>query len=185
MFTKYILTLQKESKLRIFRFSDTTEKQKLLREIEELKCIIKQCELHVDTVCFEDIEKHTTKFEIPTAGYSSRIPNIEVDLQNELYNFAGFNCIKFRRDEIVCHLMTTNELQENKTYAVQFFIKDGKVFLGKWVMPMSIDMPDILNNTPIDKLQDISAFLKNCQRHINCYITRQDQYLKLKVCFLL
>nr|XP_012214439.1 PREDICTED: uncharacterized protein LOC105667299 [Linepithema humile] len=155
------------------------EKQKLLQDIKELKYTIKQLELQ-DTLCFKDIEEHVTKLQIPRYNHLRRIPNIEADLQNELHNFAGFNCVKYHRNEIVFNFTTPNKLQENNTYAVQIFIKDGKSFLGKWVMPMSIDMNNILTKTPIDKIENINVFLKNCQHHINCYLERQEQYLKLK-----
>lgn len=140
----------------------------------------------MNTLCFKDIEEHITKLQMPTTQLDfDKIPNVKADLQNEMYNLAGFNCVKYHRNEFVFNFTTINGLQEKNTYAVQIFIKNGKGFLGKWVMPMSINMNDILTKTPIDKIKNINVFLKNCQRHINCYVQRQEQYLKFKVCFAL
>lgn len=158
------------------------EKEKLLRDIKELKCIIEQCERELNTVRFANVEEHISKLqslEIPS--YPRVLPNVEVDLQNDLYNFAGLRCVKFRRDEVIFNFTSTSEHQKKDIYAIQIFIKDRKGHLGKWIMPMSIDMNDMLTKVPIDKLENLTSFIKSCKHDIDCYIVRQGQFLSLKV----
>ncbi|XP_071647204.1 uncharacterized protein [Temnothorax longispinosus] len=164
--------------------AEAAEKERLLREIQELKCIVKQCEWSLQTLRFKDVEERVTKRSLQSRDVSSRtrnsVPNVEVDLQNDLYRFAGFRCVKFRRDEIIFNFTSTNEKQKDNTHAVQIFIKDGKGNLGKWVMPMSIDMNYILSKTPIDQLKNLTAFIKNCKHNVDCYTARQEQFLSLQ-----
>ncbi|XP_029175475.1 uncharacterized protein LOC114943920 [Nylanderia fulva] len=165
----------------IEQIDEDTEKKKLRQEIKSLECLIEQCEQKLNTICFGDVEEHLTESpNLKILPHSRRIPNVEVDLQNELYNFAGFHCAKFRRDEIVFNFKPTSKYQKNDTYAIQIFIKNGKGELGKWVMPMSFDVNDMLSKIPIDKTKNIGPFLKSCQHNIDCYVARQDQFLSLK-----
>ncbi|XP_077276045.1 uncharacterized protein LOC143904923 [Temnothorax americanus] len=164
--------------------AEAAEKERLLREIQELKCIVKQCEWSLQTLRFKDVEERVTKRSLQSRDVSSqtrnRVPNVEVDLQDDLYRFAGFRCVKFRRDEIIFNFTSTNEKQKDNTHAVQIFIKDGKGSLGKWVMPMSIDINYILSKTPVDQLKNLTAFIKNCKRNVDCYTARQEQFLSLQ-----
>lgn len=164
-----------------------TEKEKLLREIQELKSIIEQCEWNLQTLRFKDVEERVTEKQIPgnpeASSHFDRTSNVEVDLQNDLYRFAGFHCVRFRRDEFVFNFTSTNGEQKDNTYAVQIFIKDGKGKLGKWIMPMSIDMNYILSKTPIDELKNLTSFIKNCKHNVDCHATREEQFLSLKVYF--
>lgn len=158
------------------------EKKKLLREIQELECIIQKCEWELETLRFANVEEHISESQNwETPSRSREIPNVGVDLQNDLYNFAGLRCVKFRRDEIVFNFTSTSERQKKDIYAIQIFIKDRKGHLGKWILPMSIDVNDMLTKIPIDKLENLSPFLKSCKHDIDCYIVRQEQFLSLKV----
>lgn len=127
------------------------------------------------------MEKHVSELHRETPSHPREISNVEVDLQNDLYNFAGFHCVKFRKDEVVFNFTSMSERQKKNIYAIQFFIKDGKARLGKWIMPMSIDMDDMLTKIPLDKLQNLTPFIKSCKHDIDCYIVRQEQFLSLKV----
>lgn len=161
--------------------STIAEKKKLLREIQELECIIQKCEWELETLRFANVEEHISESQNwETPSRSREIPNVEVDLQNDLYNFAGLRCVKFRRDEIIFNFTSTSERQKKDIYAIQIFIKDRKGHLGKWILPMSIDVNDMLTKIPIDKLENLSPFLKSCKHDIDCYIIRQEQFLSLK-----
>ncbi|KYN17163.1 PREDICTED: trigger factor-like [Trachymyrmex cornetzi] len=159
-----------------------TEKTKLRQEIERLKTIIKQHERNLQTH-FKDIEDHVTnRFlqNLETPLTFSKILNVKAALENDLYRFAGFRCVKFRKNEYVFNFTSTREKQTDNTQAVQIFIKDGKIKLGKWVMPVSININDILSKTPIDKIKKLTAFIKNYKHNVDCYIARQEQFLSLK-----
>lgn len=119
----------------------------------------------------------------PSSSTSGRTPNVDIDLLSDLYRFAGFSCVKFRRDEIVFNFTSTNEQQKDDTYGLQMFIKNNQGHLGKWVMPMSIDMNHMLSKTPIDKLKGLTPFVKSCKHHVDCYTVRKEQYLSLEVYF--
>lgn len=165
------------------RDTSAAEKEKLLREIQDLKCLIKQCEWSLQTLHFKDVEKHVAEkfprnLEVPSRF--SRTQNVQVDLQYDLYRFAGFQCVKFRRDGCVFNFTSTNEDQKDNTNAIQIFIKDEKASLGNWVMPMSIDMNYLLSKTPIDNLKNLTPFIKNCKHNVDCYFVRQEQFLSLK-----
>ncbi|XP_011866539.1 PREDICTED: uncharacterized protein LOC105561296 [Vollenhovia emeryi] len=160
-----------------------TEKERLLREVQELRCIIKQCEWSLQTVRFKDVKQRVTDRvlrDLVAPPRLGRMPNVDVDLQSDLYRFAGFRCIKFQRNELVFSFTSTNGEQRDNAHAVQIFVKDGKGNLGKWVMPMSIDMNDILSETPIDQLKNVTAFIKNCKHNADCYAVRREQFLSLK-----
>lgn len=118
-------------------------------------------------------------------SYLSRTQNVQVDLQYDLYRFAGFRCVKFRRDEFIFNFTSTSEEQMDNTHAIQIFVKNKKGNLGKWVMPMSIDMNYLLSKTPIDNLKNITVFIKSCKHNVDCYTVRQEQFLSLKVYFCL
>ncbi|EGI59156.1 PREDICTED: uncharacterized protein LOC105152183 [Acromyrmex echinatior] len=159
-----------------------TEKTKLRQEIKELRNIIKQHERNLQTR-FKDIEDHVTKRSLQnfeTFLTFSKLLNVKVALKNDLYRFAGFRCVKFRKNESVFNFTSTNEKQTDNTQAVQIFVQDGKAKLGKWIMPVSIDIKNILSKTPIDKLKKLTAFIKNCKHNVDCYTSRQEQFLSLK-----
>ncbi|XP_011148716.1 uncharacterized protein LOC105188782 [Harpegnathos saltator] len=156
------------------------EKKRLLKEIQELRCIIEQSEWSMEMLRFKDAEHLIKPPQNSNISHLGRVPNVEVQLQNDLYKFAGLHCAKFRRSEVVFNFSSTDEHQKDNAYAVQILVKDGKSSLGKWVMPMSIDMNQILTKIPIDKPSNLTAFAKYCKHNINCYTTRQQQFLSLK-----
>jgi len=49
-------------------------------------------------------------------------------------------------------------------------------------MPVSVDMNQMLAETPIDDLKNLTSFIKNCKHNIDCYVVRQEQFMSLKVC---
>ncbi|XP_020290893.1 uncharacterized protein LOC109858236 isoform X2 [Pseudomyrmex gracilis] len=163
---------------------DTTavEKKKLLRQIRELNSIIEQCKWSLETLRFKNVEgrlNEPASLNVPSS--LKNLPNVDVDLQNDLYRFAGLNCVNVHGNEVTFNFVSTSNEQEAKNkYAVQMFIKDGKGHLGKWVMPMSIDMSEILAKTPIDSLKNLNPFVRTCKHYIDCYTERQQQFLSLK-----
>ncbi|XP_032666056.1 uncharacterized protein LOC116841793 [Odontomachus brunneus] len=156
-----------------------TEKKRLRENIQKLRCIIEKAEWALEMLRFKDVERKIEPRN-PKTSHFSKFTNVEVQLQNDLYKFAGFRCVKFKRTEAIFNFTSANEQQNDNTYAVQTLIKDGKASLGRWVMPMSVDMNEILTKTPIDKLKNLTAFMKNCKHNINCYTVRQEQFLSLK-----
>jgi hypothetical protein len=50
------------------------------------------------------------------------------------------------------------------------------------MMPVSVDMNQMLTETPIDDLKNLTSFIKNCKHNIDCYVVRQEQFISLKVC---
>lgn len=131
---------------------------------------------------FKDVEEWLSEpASLNASPTVKNLPNVDADLQNDLYRFAGLNCVNIKRNEVTFNF-ASNEQQAKS--AVQLFFKDGKAHLGKWVMPMSIDMNEILTNKPIDNLKNVTPFVRTCKHYIDCYTVRQQQFLSLKV-FLL
>ncbi|KAL0134253.1 hypothetical protein PUN28_001209 [Cardiocondyla obscurior] len=157
------------------------EKKKLIEQIKELRFIIKQCKQDLQISCFKDVEKYVTKEHLQRLEISPReLPNVEYDLQTDLYRFAGFWCVKSQRHELIFNFTSSNKEQKDYTYAVQIFIENKKSTLGKWVMPMSINMDQLLSETPIKEPKDLISFVKNCKHHVACYTVRQEQFLSLQ-----
>lgn len=164
----------------------STEKERLLREIRDLKSMIKEYEWNLETLRFKDVERHyaaelqSLKSKRPLRH--RKIPNVEVELQNDLYRFGGLYCTQARRQELVFNFSSSRQQHKDNTYMVQILLKDEKASLGKWVMPMSIDMSEILEKTPLDNINTLSSFIKNCKHHVDCYAARKEQFELLKVC---
>lgn len=151
----------------------------MLKDIQQLRNIIEQIEWNIEILRFKDAECRIEPRDTQISHFS-RIPNGEVQLQNDLYKFSGLRCVKFKKSEAIFNFTSANEQQKDNTYGVQILINE-KSSLGKWVMPISVDMNEILTKIPIDKPKNLTVFIKNCKHSINCYTVRQEQFLSLKV----
>ncbi|KAG7213300.1 hypothetical protein KM043_002599 [Ampulex compressa] len=160
---------------------DTTfdERQRLKTEIEQLKSLITRLEHNVKIPKFGDI-KNITNPETDNILLSNKIPNVDIKIQNELYKYAGLYSSKCTKNEFVFKFRPSNRRDKDDTFAVQFFIQNGTATLGKWVMPMSVDMNNLASEIPIDKLKNVTPFLRACKHHIDCYWMRHKQFEALK-----
>ncbi|XP_012271264.1 uncharacterized protein LOC105694815 [Orussus abietinus] len=158
------------------------KKDRLQKQIAELKALIFQIELNLNITKFGNIKnvKRLSESISTSRKAIQTIPNVEIELQNDLYKFAGMQCVKFTKEEFVFKFFSVCETRNVEVYTIQFFNKDGVGTLGKWALPMPIDMDRILEETPINVLSQVTLFLRNCKHYINCYTSRMEQYFELK-----
>ncbi|XP_015188069.1 PREDICTED: uncharacterized protein LOC107072551 [Polistes dominula] len=102
-----------------------------------------------------------------------------INLNIDLYRFSGMQCIKMNNISIFEFSTGVNVTKDN-LFCVEIVNTDDNLKLGKWVMPPSTDMEDILSEFPLDKHTNLKSFLKCCKQHVNCYSDRQEQYNNLK-----
>lgn len=157
-------------------------KKQLLEDIQHLKRRIKKSEKSLNTV-FKDVESVIESRDSRDLRFS-RMPDIETKLKDDLYKFAGFRSICLKKGEIIFNFTSVKDKQKENTQAIQIFIKDGKGYVGKWVMPMMVDINYMLKNINIENLKNIPPFIKSCKYNIDCYTLRQEQFLSLKVCVI-
>ncbi|XP_076226620.1 uncharacterized protein LOC116432598 [Nomia melanderi] len=157
------------------------EKDKLKKQIEELNSIILEMQWNLDLCAFKKIKTipESNISSVPIDPDISKVPNINVELASDLFRFAGFRCIKFTKNEFIFNFSSQSKYDKDNIFAVQILHKKRKWTLGKWVMPISIDLEDLVCQFSNDA-SDIPCFLKACKHYIDCYFLRCEQYNALK-----
>ena len=112
---------------------------------------------------------------------TDNIQDINLQLESELYRYSGFYCVKFTKQEYIFNFSSSNKYNKDNIFAIQILNDQNKGVLGKWVMPMAIDLKDIISNFPIHKLKNLPSLLKICKQHIDSYFVRHEQYTTLMV----
>lgn len=112
---------------------------------------------------------------------TDEIPDVNIQLECQLYRYSGFHCVKFSKDEYVFNFSSLSKYDKGSVYAVQILNNQDVGALGSWIMPMSIDLKDLVSEIPISKLKNVPRFLKTCKHYVDCYIIRHEQYVKLQV----
>ncbi|XP_035738010.1 protein PFC0760c-like isoform X1 [Vespa mandarinia] len=102
-----------------------------------------------------------------------------INLRNDLYRFAGIYCVKSDKP-IVIEFSAGDKVTSNSLFSIEILQIDNQYKLGKWVMPLSIDLNDILSKYPLDNPNNLKSFLKSCKHYIDCYTYRRKQYYDLK-----
>ncbi|XP_076239547.1 uncharacterized protein LOC143182445 [Calliopsis andreniformis] len=152
-------------------------KDKLRKQIKELRSINMEMTCNLNIYCFKDVKvvtKPTDPEEIN--AYAHEVVNVQTIFESELYRYAGFYCTKFLENEYVFKFSPSNKYDIKNTFGMQILIKDGKGTLGKWVMPMSIDLDDLKIEFSIDDPKNLPHFLRMCKNYIDCYFIRCEQY---------
>lgn len=155
-------------------------KNKLKKQIEQLKSIILQIEWSLDILKFKNT-KCIFRSNLVNNITANKIPNVNLQLKSELYRYSGFYCVKFSEEEYIFNFSPLNKYDRKNIFAVQILNDQKKGILGKWIMPMSIDLNDLTSDFPITELRKIPHFLKTCKQHIDSYFIRQTQYNTLMV----
>lgn len=158
-------------------------KSRLKKQIEELKSIILQMEWSSDIVRFGKT-KPAYDSNIPDAPIDKdiyQVPDINIKLQSELYRYSGFYCVEFSQEQYIFNFSPLNRYDKENTFAVQILNKQNVGTLGKWIMPMSIDLDDLITEFSISKLKNVPRFVRTCKHYIDCYMIRCQQFNALKV----
>ncbi|XP_043249147.1 uncharacterized protein LOC122395550 [Colletes gigas] len=159
-------------------------KKKLKKEIDELKSIILQTECSFDIFLFKDIEVsyEQNNSDVSTDTDISEVPDINIELELELFRYAGVYCVEFSEKECVFNLSASNKYEKKSTYVVQILNANGERRLGKWIMPESIDLHTLISKFPINETKYIPQFIRICKHYVNCYFLRHEQCHALMVC---
>lgn len=116
------------------------------------------------------------------SSISIKNKNTSINLKNDLYRFAGMHCVKFD-NPIVIEFSAGDKVASNSLFSIEILQTDDQYKLGKWVMPMSIDLNNILSKYSLDSPKNLKKLLKSCKHYIDCYIYRRKQYYDLKVMY--
>lgn len=139
--------------------------------MEKLNFEIK-CSLNIRK--FGDLKHSLTAPPESATQFSSRnVPDVETKYINELYRLAGMYCSHVGENDYIFNF--------GHSYAVQIVNTSAEPKVGKWVMPMSVKLDSILQETPLDNARDLKPFLVNCKHYTDCYDQRVKQYNELKV----
>ncbi|KAK1126238.1 hypothetical protein K0M31_004871 [Melipona bicolor] len=154
------------------------EKDRLKKQINQLKSIILQIEWSLGISKFKNSKCIIQPSDISSLR-TDDIQNINLQLESELYRYSGFYCVKFTKQEYIFNFSCSNKYDKDNIFAIQIFNDQNKGVLGKWVMPMAIDLKDMISDFPIDELKNIPCLLKICKQHIDSYFIRHEQYTTL------
>lgn len=155
-------------------------KNRLKKQIEQLKSLILQIECNLDILKFKNI-KCVFHSNLVNNLSTDEVPNVNLQLKSELYRYSGFYCVKFSEEEYIFNFSPLSKYDKKNIFAVQILNNQKNGTLGKWVMPMGIDLNDLTSDFPITELRKIPHFLKICKQHIDSYFIRQTQYITLMV----
>ncbi|CAD6236709.1 GSCOCG00008247001-RA-CDS [Cotesia congregata] len=153
------------------------KKKKVKQQISQLQELIEDVTHQLEVVKFGDlnIDHNALVAALPS---TSEDLNIDDKLQFELFKLSGIWCSKCTDIELVYKFSTNSNYQ--KPNAVQLLLDDDKIKIGKWALPWGIKIEYILRETPLDKMSQTSAFLRNCKRHIDCHEQRRIQITSLR-----
>ncbi|KAI4484147.1 hypothetical protein M0804_007603 [Polistes exclamans] len=167
----------KDFGLHLRKFSDKDEIEETLLLKKKLeKDIIKKS----DTIKIlqKQLDKHGHAFNLSSNGIDNT-PYTSIHLKKDLYRFSGIQCVKMSNIKVFA-FSTGEKVTNDNLFCVEILTTGNNLKLGKWVMPPSTDMKDILSEFPLDTNKNLKSFLKCCKQHVNCYSYRQEQYNNLK-----
>ncbi|XP_076655729.1 uncharacterized protein LOC143360602 isoform X2 [Halictus rubicundus] len=170
-----------EKKLENSQDSLQEEKNKLKRQIAALRSIILELECNLDICAFKDVKTDSKSNALDTCFDldNSQVPDVNVELETQLFRFAGFRCLEFTKKEFIFNLSPLNKYDKEHIFVVQVLCKDAKWSLGKWTMPMSIDLGDLVGQFS-DNLKDVPNFIRTCKHYLDCYHIRHEQFNALE-----
>ncbi|XP_017798070.1 PREDICTED: uncharacterized protein LOC108579130 [Habropoda laboriosa] len=154
------------------------QKSRLKKQIDQLKSIILEIEWNLNILKFGKIE--CTFHPDTTDGLTiDNIPDVDIQLGSQLYRYAGLYCVKFSKEKYVFHFSCSNKYAKEDIFAVEILNNQDQGTLGKWLMPMAIDLEYLVSEVPIDNLKNVPHFLRTCKHYIDCYYIRHEQYTTL------
>ncbi|XP_015113190.1 uncharacterized protein LOC107038542 [Diachasma alloeum] len=159
----------------------SNEKRILKGQITDLEDLISEIEFSLNLTKFGDIE-NLEVLNPPAVDQrrSYKLKNLDYILQHELYKFSGLYCTKFTKHEYIFNFSPFSSTKSDSLYTVQFFTDSGKGTMGRYIMPSSGMMENILADSPIDNVTGLILFFRNCKRHLDCYVDRKEQYEELR-----
>ncbi|XP_070162498.1 putative histone-lysine N-methyltransferase 1 [Polyergus mexicanus] len=160
--------------------SKREEKDKLLDEILLLEAHVSLLETMIVTPKFGQLEFDKLPLIYDNEAARFHITDVQTELCYELYRFVGLRCREFDRNSRLVFEIN-NTVTKNDPYAIEILIdENGRGKLGKWVLPMSTNVQEILSQYPIDNLNNVKHFLKSCKHHVDSYLCRLKQFEELQ-----
>ncbi|XP_050455924.1 uncharacterized protein LOC126853866 [Cataglyphis hispanica] len=160
--------------------SNQEEKDKLLDEIVLLEAHVSLLETMIVTPKFGQLKFEKLPLTHDSEAVRFHIPDVQTELCHELYRFVGLRCRDIDQNSRFVFEINSTE-QNNEQYAIEILIdENGCGKLGKWVLPMFINVQEILSQYPIDNLNNVKYFLKSCKHHVDSYLCRLKQFKELQ-----
>ncbi|XP_014602538.1 PREDICTED: uncharacterized protein LOC106786057 [Polistes canadensis] len=157
--------------------ASSDKRKKLEKEIEVLKDMVKQLQKKLKTVRLNNI-KEGIKSQGKVGNTNKQV--MSINLNHELYRYSGLYCAHTTATKQVIGFSSFWEQQKKNLYAIEFVKRSKKIQIGKWVMPMSVDIKQLLSEVTLDTKEDIVPFTRNCKMHVDCYMMRLQQYQQFK-----
>ncbi|KAI4501535.1 hypothetical protein M0802_003412 [Mischocyttarus mexicanus] len=155
------------------------EIEKLKKEIKDLEDMCKQLQQELKAVRLNNM-KISTNSQNAIADTKKQVVPINLNLNHDLYKFSGLYCAHNTNTQCVIVIHSLWEHQKKNLFAIEFIKRNKKIQVGKWVMPISVDIKQLLIEVPLNTIEDIIPFARNCKQHVDCYLMRLQQYKKFK-----
>lgn len=157
--------------------ASSDKRKKLEKEIEDLKDLVKQLQEKLKTVRLNNIKEGINNQNTVADTNKQVVP---INLNHELYRYSGLYCAHTTATKHVIGFSLFWEQQKENLYAIEFVKLNRKIQIGKWVMPMSVDIKQLSSEVTLDTIADIVPFARNCKLHVDCYMMRLQQYQQFK-----
>lgn len=158
--------------------SSGAEKIKLEKEIEDLKLTIKQLQQKLNITKLINMKKISTSKSKDNLTVTSNMP---MNTDYEMWRYSGLYCMQSTDNGYVIGFNSSWKGQKQNLFVTELLKQDDKINIGKWVMPMSVDINQLLSEVPLDTMNNVIPFVKNCKRHCDCYMFRLQEYQAFKV----
>ncbi|KAK2587653.1 hypothetical protein KPH14_003773 [Odynerus spinipes] len=163
--------------------NDQENSSKSSEDIDEEKKRIKIAQLEND-IAYQNSVLVELKKQLNSYNHAADLshcsePDTIIDIKEDLYIFAGIHCVQLEAG-YVFQFSTGCKITANDIYCVEILKTGSRYKLGRWVMPMSIHLKDMVLQYPLHSLKNFKPFLNCCKHHIDCYASRREQYYQLK-----
>ncbi|XP_066600611.1 uncharacterized protein [Prorops nasuta] len=157
--------------------SREAEEKQLLTDVRLLKSLfIKAKDALYSKNCYIEFGKVLTSLSKSTFSLpQSRILNKATEIKMELFHYTGLSCKKFKGSNYVLEFNCNNE-----TFVVEIIKTKEMWTIGKWFMPPSIDMKQLISQYSLNEFTSLLTFLKHLKFHIECYKERTTNFKKLQ-----
>ncbi|XP_078037903.1 uncharacterized protein LOC144470512 [Augochlora pura] len=153
------------------------EKNKLRKQIKALRSINSELECNLDLYSFGNIKFESIINNSDIIVDPSKIPNVNVELETEIFRFGGFSTLELSPKDCIFNLSSFNKYDKKQEYGIQVVYGNNKWSLGKWCMPF--DLEDTVHRFS-SQIKDIPNFIRSCKHYLDCYSIRREQFNMLK-----
>ncbi|XP_015173588.1 PREDICTED: uncharacterized protein LOC107064910 [Polistes dominula] len=153
----------------------SNKRKELEKKIKDLRDVVKQLQEKLRVTRFKNIKG--TNSQNTLVDKKKQI--VPIDINHELYRYSGLYCAQVVATKFIIGFSSFLKHQEEK-FAIEFIFQNKTIRVGKWIMPMSVDMKQLLSEVSLNTVEDLHPFLRNCKLHVDSYIMRLQQYQTFK-----